>query len=145
MHASGPAPPKSISENSKVLVNGCSYCRRLLPAAKTIVVKKPKTKIMKHTYLVLLALAATVFVGCNQEKAAIEDNNKATKAAIDNRKDAVDAAAKDAKKQTEVNASIDKARIEANKDITQAQLDADKKKVDADAKAEKARVDAEKK
>lgn len=104
-------------------------------------------KIMKHTNLVLvvLALAASVFVGCNQEKAAIDDNKEATKTAIDNRKDAVDAAAKDAKKETDVNAAIDKAKIEANKDVAQAQLDADKKKADAEAKAEKAKVDAEKK
>jgi len=77
--------------------------------------------MMKHTKLVILALAAAGFVGCDKQKAAIDENNESTKAAIDNRKEAVDVAAKDAKKQTDIDATI------------------------AKAKAEKARVDAEKK
>jgi hypothetical protein len=101
---------------------------------------------MKNTTLVIVTLtAAACFVGCNEQKSAIESRNKATKDEIDNRKVAVDAAAKEATKQTEIEASVDKARIEAKKDAAQAQLDADKKKADAQAALEKAKVDAEKK
>lgn len=101
---------------------------------------------MKYAKWIFLAvIAAAAFVGCDKEKASIEDTKDATKNAIDIRKDTVDAVAKDAKKQADLNAASEKARIEANKDVLQAQLDADKKKADAIAKAEKARLDAEKK
>src|SRR6476646_9085402 len=96
-------------------------------------------------YLIPVALAAFVLVGCDKQKAAIETNKEATKDAIDNRKDAVGAAAKDATKQADVDAAIEKAKIEANKEAALAQLDADKKKADAQATLEKAKVDAEKK
>ena len=102
-------------------------------------------KNTKNTTLVILTLTAAFFVGCNEQKSAIESRNEATKDEIDNRKVAVDAAAKEATKQTEIEASVDKARIEAKKDAAQAQLDADKKKADAQAALEKAKVDAEKK
>lgn len=104
---------------------------------------KIKTEIiMKHTKLIILALAALVSIGCDKQKAAIDDNNNATKEAIDIRKDEVSADAKEATKQTDANAMIEKARIEANKDSIQAQLDADKKMADAEAEAAKAKVDA---
>ena len=96
-------------------------------------------------YLIPVALAAFVLVGCDNQKTAIEDKQEATKSAIDTRKDAVDVAAKDATKQADVDAAVDKARIEARKVAAQAQLDADKKKADALAALEKAKVDAEKK
>jgi hypothetical protein len=108
-------------------------------------VKKQKHIAMKHTKLLILALAAVLSVGCNQEKAAIDETKDATKQAIDARKDEVNANAKDATKRTDANATIDKAQIEANKDSMQAQLDADKKKADAAAEAAKAKVDAENK
>ena len=69
---------------------------------------------MKQTLLAIFAAAA--LVGCNKEKAAIEDNKDMTKEVINDQKDAVDASAKAAKKQTDVNAEIDKAKIEAKKD-----------------------------
>ena len=46
--------------------------------------------------LIPVVLAAFVLVGCDKQKAAIEDNKEATKNAIDSQKDAVNAAAKDA-------------------------------------------------
>ncbi len=104
-----------------------------------------KYHIMKYTTLVILALAASFSVGCDKQKAAIDETKNATKEAIDMRKDEVNAVAKEATKQTDTNATIDKARIEADKDSVQAQLDADKKKADAEADAAKAKVDAEKK
>ena len=45
---------------------------------------------MKH--LIPVVLAAFVLVGCDKQKAAIEDNKEATKAAIDKEKGAVNAA-----------------------------------------------------
>ena len=77
---------------------------------------------MKNTTLVILALTATVFAGCDEQKTAIDKNKEVTKEAIDSHKDAVDAAAVAAKKQTDIDAAIDKAKIEAKKDATQAQL-----------------------
>jgi len=101
---------------------------------------------MKNKTLMVFTLAAAAFVvGCDKQKAAIDENKEATIDAIDNRKDAVDAAAKGAKKEAEISSTLDKARIEADKDAIQAQLDAAKQKAEAEAKAEKARVDAEKK
>ena len=99
----------------------------------------------KHTNLIILALAATLTIGCDKQKTAIENTKDATKEAIDIRKDEVNTAAKKATAQTDANAKIDKAQIEANKDSIQAQLDADKKKADAEAAAAKAKVDAENK
>jgi glycosylphosphatidylinositol transamidase (GPIT) subunit GPI8 len=75
----------------------------------------------KHASLIILALAATLTVGCDKQKAAVNENKEATKEAID------------------------KAQIKANKDALQAQLDADKKKADAEAAAAKAKIDAENK
>ncbi len=98
---------------------------------------------MKHITLTLLAISFFPIVSCDQQKAAIDANNKATQNAIDDQKEAVDTAARNATKQTEINATIDKANIEAEKITNQAQLDADKKKSDADAIAKKAQVDAE--
>ena len=104
-----------------------------------------KHTTMKLTKLLMLALTAVIFVSCDKQKTAIDENNAATKQEIDSRKDEVNANAKDAINRTDTNATIDKAQIEANKVSMQAQLDADKKKADADAKAAKARVDAEQK
>ena len=84
-------------------------------------------------YLIPVALAALVLVGCDKQKAAIDDNNKATQNSLDNQKTAVDAAAKDATKQADVDAAIEKAKIEAKKVSDQAQLDAEKAKADAQA------------
>ena len=100
---------------------------------------------MKLVKLLMLALTAVLFVSCDKQKTAIDENNAATKQEIDSRKDEVNANAKDAINRTDTNATIGKAQIEANKTSMQAQLDADKKKADADAKAAKARVDAEQK
>ncbi len=105
--------------------------------------QQPKLMMTKHITLGILAVC--VLVGCDKEKAAIDDKKEATKDAIDNRKDAVDATAAAAKKQAEVDAAIEKAKIEANKAAAQAQLDAEKKKAEAQAAFEKAKVDAEKK
>ena len=44
-------------------------------------------------YLIPVVLAAFVLVGCDKQKAAIDDSNTATKNAINNQKEAVDAAA----------------------------------------------------
>lgn len=100
---------------------------------------------MKHTKIIILALATTLLISCNKEKAAIDDRNDAVKEEINARKVEVDDAAKMATKQTETNATIDNAEIEATKVANQAQLDAEIKKADAAAKAAKARVDAENK
>jgi len=100
---------------------------------------------MKNRKYIIIALSAALFVGCDKQKTAIDENNMATKDAINIHKAEVDETAKEATRQTDANATIDKARIEANKDTMQAQLDADKKKADAEADAEKAKVDAEKK
>ena len=100
---------------------------------------------MKLIKPLMLALTAVLFVSCNKQKTAIDENNAATQQEIDSRKDEVNANTKDAINRADTNATIDKAQIEANKASMQAQLDADKKKADADAKAAKARVDAEKK
>ena len=123
----------------------CLICACVLEARRALVdtINKHKLQIMKH--LTPILLATFVLVGCDKQKAAIEDNKEATKNAIDNRKDAVDAAAKEAKKQTDVDATIEKAKIEAQKVAAQAQLDAEKKKADAQAAFEKAKADAEKK
>ena len=96
-------------------------------------------------FLTPIALAALVLVGCDKEKAAIEDNKANTKNALDTQKTAVNAAAKEATKQADVDAKVEKARIEAIKVAAQAQLDAEKKKADAQAAFEKAKVNAEKK
>ena len=111
--------------------------------AQVSTINKHKLQIMK--YLTPILLATFVLVGCDKQKAAIEDNKEATKNAIDTQKEAVDAAAKEAKKQTDMEATIEKAKIEAQKVAAQAQLDAEKKKADAQAAFEKAKVDAEKK
>ena len=66
---------------------------------------------MKQTILVIFA--AVALVGCNQEKAAIEDNKDMTKAVINDQKEAVDATAKAAQKQTDADAIVAKAKIEA--------------------------------
>jgi hypothetical protein len=100
---------------------------------------------MKYPNYAIIAIAAILTIGCNKQKAVINDSTDATKEAIDTRKDEVAADAKYATEQTDVNAKIDKARIEANKVSAQAQLDADKKKVEAKADAAKAEVDAENK
>jgi len=99
-------------------------------------------QIMK--YLIPVVLAAFVLVGCDKQKSAIDDHNKAAKTAIDNQKVVVDGAAKDAMKQAQVDAEIEKAKIQAKKVADQAQLDADKVKADAQAELEKAKVDAAK-
>jgi hypothetical protein len=109
---------------------------RLPKTAKCARIKPEKEKqgtkgIMKHLFIALLA--ASVFVGCDQQKATIEDNKDATQKAMDEQKKAVDDAAKEAKRQ-----------VEANKDATQAQIEAEKKKVEAQAEADKAKVDAAK-
>ncbi len=98
---------------------------------------------MKYPTYAIAAIAAVLTIGCNKQKAVIDDTTDATKEAIDTRKAEVDADAKYATEQTDVGAKIDKARIEANKDSIQAQLDADKKKAEAEADAAKAKVDAE--
>ena len=98
---------------------------------------------MKTTKYLLVALAAVISIGCDKQKAAIDETKEATKEAIDMQKADVNASAKEATRQTDVNATIDKAVIEANKDSMQAQLDADKKKAEAEAEAAKAKVDAE--
>jgi len=95
--------------------------------------------------LIPFAIAALVLVGCDKEKAAIDNNAEATKTVINDEKVAVDAAAVEAKKQAEVNATIEKAKIEADKVAAQAELDAAKKIADAKAELEKAKLDAEKK
>jgi uncharacterized membrane protein YqiK len=94
-----------------------------------------------HTYAIA-AIAAVLVIGCNKQKAVIDDATDATKESIDTRKNEVAADAKYATEQTDVNAKIDKARIEANKVSAEAQLDAEKKKAEAEAKAAKAKVDA---
>ena len=73
--------------------------------------------IMKNIFINTL-LAAFAFVGCDQQKPAIEDNKDAAQKAMDEQKKAVDAATKEVKKQAE-----------ANKDAAQAQLDAEKKQI----------------
>ena len=100
---------------------------------------------MKYSKYAIVAIAAILTIGCNKQKAAIDDTEKATKEAIETRKDEVAADAKYATEQTDVNAKIDKARIEADKVSAKAQLDAEKKKVEAEADAAKAKVDAENK
>jgi len=101
-------------------------------------------KIPNHTIIPVLAITALLpMLGCDRQKAAIDDTNIANKEAIDVRKDQVDAAAKLATEQTAANAELDKARIEANKIAMQAQLDVDKKIADAEALAAKAQLDAE--
>jgi len=92
--------------------------------------------------LTLLALSTLVLVGCDQQKAAINDKTDYTKDALDDQKRAVAEEAADATKRSELNATIEKANIEAAKVATQAQLDADKIKADAEAAAEKAKVAA---
>jgi hypothetical protein len=99
---------------------------------------------MKLLKPLMLAITAVLFVSCDKQKTAIDENNAVNQQEIDTRKDEVNADAKEAVNRTDANATIDKAQIEANKTSIQAQLDADKKKADADAKAAKARVDAEK-
>jgi hypothetical protein len=83
---------------------------------------------MKYSKFAIIAIAAVLTIGCNKQKAAIDDTEEATKEAIDARKAEVNADAKLATEQTDVNAKVDKAMIEANKVSAQAQLDADKKK-----------------
>ena len=101
--------------------------------------------IMKHITLAILTVAAAAFVGCNPQKAAIDNSAETRKSAIDDRKAAVDAAAIADKKQADVDATVEKAKIDAKKAMDQAQLDADKQKADARAALEKAKLDAEKK
>ena len=60
--------------------------------------------IMKNTKYLFITLAAVISVGCDKQKAVIDENTEATKEAIDERKDDVDAAAKEATRQTEANA-----------------------------------------
>jgi hypothetical protein len=81
--------------------------------------------------IIIAIFAAAVFMGCDRDKAAIEDSKDATQEALDNQKKAVDDAASAAKKQAE-----------ASKDAAQAQIEADKQKEDAQADADKAKVAA---
>jgi len=67
--------------------------------------------------IILGILAAFVLVGCDKQKAAIDDNKEATKTAIDNQKKAVDVAAVDAKKQADVDAAIEKEMSAAEKKV----------------------------
>jgi PBP1b-binding outer membrane lipoprotein LpoB len=99
-------------------------------------------KIMK--LLIPMILAAFVLVGCDQQKAAIDDNATVTKSIIDQEKKDVNAAAVAATKQAETDALVEKAKIEQNKLATQAQLNAEKVKADAQAEFEKAKLDAAK-
>ncbi len=92
--------------------------------------------------LSLLALTTLIFVGCNEQKAAIDAQSDYTKEAIDTQKEIVTEEAAEAIRRTELNATIDKADIEAEKVAAQAQLDADKVRADAEAVAAKAKVDA---
>ena len=94
--------------------------------------------------LIPMILAAFVLVGCDQRKAAIDDNATVTKSVIDQEKKDVNAAAVVAIKQAETDALVEKAKIEKNKLAAQAQLDADKVKADAQAEFEKAKLDAAK-
>jgi hypothetical protein len=98
---------------------------------------------MKYPTYAMIVIASALTIGCNKEKARIDDSNAAMHEAIDERKDEIDADAKYATEQTAAAAAIEKARIEAERGSMQAQLDADKKKADAEAEAEKARVDAQ--
>ena len=98
---------------------------------------------MKYPTYAIVAIAATLALGCNKQKASIDEAEKDTRKSIDMRKDDVNADAKSATERTERNAAIDKADIEADRESIQAQLDADKKKAKAEADAAKARVDAE--
>jgi hypothetical protein len=87
---------------------------------------------MKYLTYAIVAIAASLAVGCNKQKASIDEAENATQESIDMRKDNVDANAKSATEQTERNAKIDKATIEADRESIQAQLDADKKKAKAE-------------
>jgi hypothetical protein len=98
---------------------------------------------MKYLPFAILATVAALSIGCNKEKAAIDESSDARQDAIDIQKEEVTADAKYATEQTDTNAEIDKANIEANKQIIQAQLDADKKRIEAEAEAAKATLDAE--
>ena len=98
---------------------------------------------MKYPTYTIVVIATILTIGCNKQKAVIDDKTDATKEAIDTRKGEVAEDAKYATERTDVNAKIDKARIEANKVSDEAQLDADKKKSEAEADAAKAKVDAE--
>lgn len=95
-------------------------------------------KYSKHT---LAILSAMLLIGCNKEKAAIDESTDATKEVIESRKAEVNANANYANQKTDANAKMEKARIEANKVSLQAQLDADKKKAEAEGDAAKAKVD----
>ena len=101
-----------------------------------------KMKLMK--LLIPMILAAFVLVGCDQQKAAIDDNATVTKAVIDQEKKDVNAAAAAATKQAEADAIVAKAKIEQNKLAAQAQLNADKVKADTQAEIERAKLDAAK-
>lgn len=98
--------------------------------------------LMKKLFPV--ALLAFALIGCDQQKAAIDNEKVLTKTAIDQEKKAVDTAAGVATKQAAADAAVEKAKIEQNKLAAQAQLDADKVKADAKAAFEKAKVDAAK-
>jgi len=97
---------------------------------------------MKYQTYALVAIAATLTIGCNKQKAEIDEIKDATTDAIDVQKEEVNADARYAAEQTELNAKIDLARIEADKISANAQLDADKKRAEAEAEAAKARIDA---
>ncbi|MFU8894608.1 MAG: hypothetical protein ACNA8L_13380 [Luteolibacter sp.] len=97
---------------------------------------------MKYKTYALVALAATLTIACNKEKAEIDGIKNAATDAIEIQKEEVDADARHAAEQTELNARIDQARIEADRISANAQLDADRKQVQAEADAAKARVDA---
>jgi len=92
---------------------------------------KQSTQNMKYAIPAIIATVAALSIGCNKEKAAIEENKDARQDMIEERKDQVDS-----------DAEIAKANVEADKVKMQAQLDAEKKKAEADAEAAKAKVDA---
>jgi hypothetical protein len=98
---------------------------------------------MKLPTSAIATVLAILTIGCNKQKAAIDETEEATKEAIEARKSEVAADAKYATEKTDANAKIDKARIEADKVSVEAQLDAAKKKAEADADAAKAKVDSE--
>ena len=55
---------------------------------------------MKHTHWLVIGFITTLAIGCNKEKAAINDQAEATKEAIDIQKEAVDEASEEASEQT---------------------------------------------
>lgn len=99
---------------------------------------------MKYPIYAIIAVAATVTIGCNKKKTAIDQNEQATLESIDARKQEVSKDAKHAAEQVDAYAKIDKANIQANNVAIQAQLDAEKKEAEAKAEAAKAGVDIEK-